>query len=359
VSGGEPRRLTFGQYQSGSALSWTSDGAEIVFSDGGPALGGRIARVALAGGAPQPVVGVGQNAVHASVRANRMVYVQSTTPVMDIWRLPLSGTSRSAETPEKLLVSSINPAYSPDGRKIAFESLRGGIQNIWLSNADGSRPVQLTSTKSDSGTPRWSPDGRWLVFDSLAAGNWDLYVVGTDGGTPRRLTQESSEDGTGTWSRDGRWIYFHSDPSRRSEIWKIPSNGGTAVQVTRGGGFYAMESEDAKYLYYVKSSVSGLWRVPLASGDESEVVSGLVGWEEWALGERGLYYATARGLVPRRREEFTIQYLDFRSGKTTTLFRKEAVVGHTSMALSPDEKLILFGEAPGWQSELMLMENFR
>jgi sugar lactone lactonase YvrE len=129
--------------------------------------------------------------------------------------------------------------------------------------------------------------------------------------------------------------------------------------VTRGGGFYALESQDAPYLYYAKSSASGIWRVPLAGGDESEVVKGPVGWQDWALGRRGLYYATARDVVTARRQEFTIQYLDFGSGKATTLFRKEGVVAHLSLALSADEKWILFAEAPGWQSELMLMENFR
>ena len=211
---------------------------------------------------------------------------------LDTWRLPRPGASRSTETPEKFLVSGVNAAYSPDGRKIAFESGRGGVDDIWLSNADGSHPVQLTTLKSDSGTPRWSPDGRRLVFDSLEAGNWDLYVVGADGGTPRRLTQEPSEDGTGTWSRDGRSIYFHSDRTGRSEIWKIPADGGTAVQVTRSGGFYAVESEDGRDLYYSKASASGIWRVPLSGGDESEVVKGPVGWEDWALARRGLYYAT-------------------------------------------------------------------
>ena len=69
VSGGEARRLTSGQYGYAAALSWTPDGAEIVFSNGRPDFGGgRMARVPLTGGAPQPVVGVGENAVHASVR---------------------------------------------------------------------------------------------------------------------------------------------------------------------------------------------------------------------------------------------------------------------------------------------------
>ena len=357
VGGGEARRLTSEQYQFVWGLSWTPDGAEIAFSSQNAGSAGRLARVPLAGGAPQPVVGVGDNAVAASVRGLRMVYVQSTTSVMDTWRLPRPLASRSSETPEKLLASSANPSYSPDGRKIAFESSRGGTTGIWLSNADGSHPAQLTTSKRESGTPRWSPDGRRLVIDSLEAGNWDIYVVGVDGGTLRRLTQEPSEDGTGTWSRDGRWIYFHSDRSGRSEIWKIPPDGGAAVQVTRGGGFYAVESEDGRYLYYSKSSASGIWRVPLSGGDESEVVKGPVSWLNWALTRQGLYYATTRSQA--RREEFTIQYLDSSSGRTTLLYRKEGVFFHLYLTVSPDEKWILFGEAPEQQSDLMLMENFR
>jgi Tol biopolymer transport system component len=356
VSGGEARRLTSGQYAMVWALNWTPDGAEIVFSEA-RGYGRRMARVPLAGGAPQPVVGVGENAASASVRGNRMVYAQSTPSVADLWRLPRPGAPRSTETPEKLLASSQNAAYSPDGRKIAFESSRGGATNIWLSNADGSHPVQLTSSNSESGTPRWSPDGRRLVVDSLEAGNWDLYVIRADGGMPRRLTQEPSEDGTGTWSRDGRWIYFHSDRSGRSEVWKVPPDGGAVVQVTRGGGYYAVESEDGRYLYYSKSSPSGIWRAPLSGGDESEVVKGPVFWGDWALTRQGIYYAATRSQV--RREEFEVQYLDFSSGRTTLLYRKEGITHHWCLTVSPDEKWILFGEAPGQQSELMVMENFR
>ena len=111
LTGGEARKLTSGQYQAVTALNWTQDGSEIVFSDGGPGFAGRIARVPLAGGAAQPAVGVGENASHASIRGNVMVFVQSTPSVQDTWRLALPGVSRSTETPEKLLVSSGNPAY--------------------------------------------------------------------------------------------------------------------------------------------------------------------------------------------------------------------------------------------------------
>ncbi len=359
VSGGEARRLTFGQYSHVATLSWTADGSEIVFS-----IYPRMARVPLAGGAVQPVVGVGEGAIGPSIRGNRMVYQQREGAkwVVDIWRLPHPGASRSSETPQKLLASGVNASYSPDGRRIAFESAQGGVPNIWLSNADGSQPAQLTTGASASSTPRWSPDGQRLVFDSLEAGNWDLYVVDADGGTPRRLTQEPSEDKAGTWSRDGRSIYFHSVRTGRSEIWKIPAEGGTAVQVTRGGGYYGVESEDGRDLYYSKDSTSGIWRVSLSGGEESETLKEPVGWEDWALARRGLYYAPVRPATARPdRPQFTIQYLDFSSGRTALLYRKDAQhLGHGSMTVSPDEKWILFGETPAVaQYELMLMENFR
>jgi hypothetical protein len=118
-----------------------------------------------------------------------------------------------------------------------------------------------------------------------------------------------------------------------------------------------VESEDGRYLYYSKSSASGIWRVPLGGGDESEVVKGPVTWADWALARRGLYYVTSRAQV--RRQEYTIQYLDFSSSRTAPLYRKEGAFFHFCLTVSPDEKWLLFGEAPLQQSELMLMENFR
>jgi dipeptidyl aminopeptidase/acylaminoacyl peptidase len=288
-----------------------------------------------------------------------MVYIQSEPSVTDIWRLAHPASSARREAPQKLLLASMNPAYAPDGRTIAFESRRGGPNGIWLGEADGSRPVQLTRFKSDSGTPRWSPDGRRLAFDSLEAGNWDIYVVGTDGGAPRRLTADPSEDAIGTWSRDGRSIYFNSDRSGRTELWKVAAEGGTAVQVTRGGGYYALESEDGRSLYYSKEQVSGVWRAPLAGGQESQVVSGPVPWQSWALGHHGLYYSTTEDRVPVRRVRLTIEYLDFASGRTTPLLIREGGAFWGGLAVSPDEKWILFGEAQPWQADLALIENFR
>jgi Tol biopolymer transport system component len=291
-----------------------------------------------------------------------MVFTQTAPQPSDIWRVPGRTATASDEAPKKLTGSSradFNPAYSPDGQRIAFSSRRSGFLSIWVSDSDGSHPVQLTSFKGHTGTPRWSPDSRRIVFDSVEEGDWNLYIIDADGGVPWRLTQESSTDAVGTWSHDGRWIYFASDRSGSWQTWKIPAEGGEAVQVTQGGGHYAQESWDGRDLYFVRSIAgSGIWRVPVEGGDEAEVVSGPVDpFGDWALSRNGLYYAAER--TQARREEYTIQYLDFESGRTTELFRKDGPFGHGWITVSPGEEWILFSEWPLSQSELMLMENFR
>jgi len=361
VAGGEPRRVTFEEYDFVCCLAWTSDGAEVLFEAGTPSSS-LVLRASLSGGEPQPIPGVGQRAGGPSVRANRMVYVQWTGSPGAIWRAPGRAASTPRQAPARLITSTAsdsNPAYSPDGRRIAFSSDRSGVENIWVCGADGSDPVQLTTFESHSGTPRWSPDGRLLAFDSLEAGDWNVYVIDADGGIPRRLTRDAAADAKPSWSHDGRWIYFASDRSGRSEIWKIPPEGGEAVPVTRDGGFYAEESADGQTLYYTKAQASGIWRAPISGGGETEVVPGPIGWSDWALARSGLYFHAPDTGGESASPVHAIRRFDTRSREITEVQRKEGPLFRGWLAVSPDEEWILYAEGPPWTSELMLVENFR
>jgi Tol biopolymer transport system component len=358
AKGGEARQVTRKGWDACQGLTWTPDGRAILFA-ASSANSSRILRVDVTGGEPRPIVGVGQDADNPSLLGSRVVYEQWTVLPLDIWRMPGPRSSLPDRSPKRLITSSGNdgnPAISPDGRRIAFQSFRGGEGNIWVCNRDGSNPVQLTTFESHTGTPRWSPDSRRLVFDSVEAGDWNVYVIDADGGVPRRLTSEPSVDYTGTWSQDGRWIYFASDRSGIQEIWKMPSEGGPALQVTHDVGVsFPTVSPDGAYLYFWKLGPStGIWRMPVDGGEMKEVVPGPgTNMTDWAPGRSGLYYATTGA------DGYQIRYRDLASGQETALHSEDGSLVHQWLAVSPDEKWILFGARPASTSELMLVENFR
>jgi Tol biopolymer transport system component len=363
LEGGQARRLTFGKYDNAVAVSWTPGSDEIVFSTGIWG-GGSIHRVSLDGGGPRGIPGIGENTAFFTVRGSRIVFQQRHSLAPSIWRVP-GRKAPTADRVPQLFAGSMwidyTPAYSPDGRKVAFQSYRSGHANIWLCDHDGSNLVQLTRFTSHTGTPRWSPDGRRIVFDSLESGNWDVWEVDVEGGVPRQLTTDPAEDGTPFWSRDGRWIYFHSNRSGRSEIWKLAADGGETVQVTDEGGFYAEESWDGESLYYTRAhSGGGIWRKPLVgSGADREVVAGPVpNWGDWAVAKAGIYFSTSES-VSEYFSIYRIHFFDFANGEVTEILRRDGAYDQMFLAVSPDEDWLLFGESPVGLAELMLAENFR
>jgi Tol biopolymer transport system component/DNA-binding winged helix-turn-helix (wHTH) protein len=357
VSGGEERLLITGpSYEWG--LAWTPEGRDVVLPDSAFTLNpGSLWRVPLRGGERERLQ-FGQDGIEPSIRGNRLVYVRQQVNVTT-WKRKLN-SGLLAGPPERYISSTrmdSGPQFSPDGSKIAFESTRSGHYEVWMCRSDGSGPIQLTNFNSVSGTPRWSPDGKHIVFDSLTAGNIDVFVVDSQGGPPRRLTPEPSMKAVPSWSQDGRWIYFASNRTGDLQVWKMPSTGEPAVQVTRHGGFAALESPDGKFLYYAKGlTVPGLWRIPTDGGEESEIISSLEPgyWGYWAVVENGIYYLDMTGKPG-------IDFFDFTPHRTTRAFDLEnrPASGAPGLAVSPDRKSILYTQLDALNNDIILVENFR
>ena len=357
ASGGEPKRLTFDN-RSVRSLAWTADSQWMVFASWFRGL--RLWKLSASGGTPEQLdIGAEfASSVAVSRIGDRLAYSQEFR-YTNIWQLELQD-SKSTSTFRRLISSTrqdFSPQYSPDGKRIAFTSARTGNNEVWVCDADGMNPVPLTSFGGpDVGSPRWAPDGKQLAFDSLAPGHRDIYVVGSDGGKPHRLTNDNFDNVRPSWSRDGRWIYFGSNRTGDWQIWRSPVEGGQPVQVTKQGGREGFESFDGQFVYYTKGfGTAGLWKVPVNGGEETFVV-GDVYQGLWALLDKGLYFINTNS-TPRA----VIQFFDFSTGRTVKVaeVERELQLVYPSLGVSADGKSLLFVQADSFESDLMVVDNFR
>jgi Tol biopolymer transport system component len=248
--------------------------------------------------------------------------------------------------------------YSPDGNKIAFVSDRSGLAEIWIANADGSSPVQLTSSSGlPVGTPRWAPNGHQIVYDSIKDRVSVIYIIDSTGGTPRLLGDGRRDSMMPSWSRDGQFIYFVSKGAGDlMQVWKMPVEGGPAVQITTLGGGESVEAPDGKTLYYLKGE-RGVWQVPASGGMES-LVPGLekIGTSRYfAVTKRGMYFLAAEN------RPFNIYFYEFATRRMSLVgtIHRTPRFRTPSLSVSPDERWLIYAQEDQSGSDLTLLENVK
>jgi Tol biopolymer transport system component/C-terminal processing protease CtpA/Prc len=182
-----------------------------------------------------------------------------------------------------------HPAISPDGKSIAF-SWHG---DIWVVPFPSGEARRVTTAEPHEERPAWSPDGRRLAYVSEASGNGDIHIVDLETLKCRALTRHEADEDGPAWSPDGRWIAFESnrDPNvdlpandRWFDVWVAPAEGGTARRVTRFGGRNPSWSEDGRWIafdrygsgygdgehdIYVVESTGGVPRLVVAGDEDS------------------------------------------------------------------------------------------
>jgi TolB protein len=176
----------------------------------------------------------------------------------------------SAEAPIPNGTGGSWPAWSPDGSRIAFSSVRR--DGIWVMNADGSGLRRVTRSPTIDIQPSWSPDGRRLAFARTVTGfNTDVFVVGTGGRGLRRLTFNRGQDSDPAWAPNGArisWTFSATRAGSRSGIYTM-SPAGTYKRY-RGEGLAADWSPDGQRFVFAlggdlwSSTVAGTEREPLS-----------------------------------------------------------------------------------------------
>ena len=208
-----------------------------------------------------------------------LVYVGQSAGNNDIYVRPIAASSASAvnltaDSP----ASDSMPSFSPDGRWIAFSSLRENSAGIFIMGRRGESIRRLTNVGAD---PAWTPDGREIVYSTETGGEpevrrvpSELWAVNVESGTRRRISEADAVQPR--VSPDGRFVAFwalpletgHSQFARpERDVWVLPIAGGPRVRITSGGAtnWNPAWSRDGRFLYFAsdRSGNMNIWRVPI------------------------------------------------------------------------------------------------
>ncbi|MBV8857169.1 MAG: PD40 domain-containing protein [Acidobacteria bacterium] len=164
-------------------------------------------------------------------------------------------------------------AWTPDGR-LVYTSRASGYFDIWVMNADGGSPKQLTFGTDANNYPSVSPDGRSVVFETNRGVGWSIWRMNADGGAPKELTRNSGQYSFPQVSADGRWVFYSGpDASGRQVPWRVPLDGGQPEQLTRREtGPAALSPDGGLLLYYYRESPDAPAKIELAPSAGGEPV---------------------------------------------------------------------------------------
>jgi Tol biopolymer transport system component/imidazolonepropionase-like amidohydrolase len=269
-----------------------------------------------------------------------------------LWTLPAAGGTARRVTDE--LMDARQPAWAPDGRRLAFQGYRDGIWHIWVMNEDGSALSAVTSGPFDDREPSWSPDGRRIAFSSDRSGNYDIWELELTSGAVRQITRHAANDFGPHWSPAGSTIAFVSDREDRPGVWTVEAGTGveTLVASVRGSVNAPSWTPDGSKLIYnvIASNQSQLMFEGRAVTSQEDVFPFRAQWES----PTEVIY-TADGKIKKRSiQTGQVQPIEFRAAVSfaRTAYTRKAhdfdsrsarpVRGVMAPVLSPDGTQVAF-----------------
>ena len=341
---------------------WSPDGRHIYFASyrGG---GLNVWRVPVhpegrpAGPAEQLTTGAGNDVQVAVAPGGARVAFAVRDINSDLWRLPVSpGTGRVTGPPEPVLVTTrveSRGAWSPDGRRIAFNSDRQGEMNIWVRSLEDGTERRVTEGSGGDYQPDWSPDGAGLAFFSARGGNTDVWTVDLEGGGLTRLTDDPGLDTNPFHSPDGTRIAFVSDRSGRSELWVMNADGSGQRQVTSTGvwGHFLQWTRDGRAVVMrAEGSDIRIYRVSVNDGELTRL-------PDVASGAH-MSFSPDQSLILDVRNHQVLWTYPVNGSPAYEVFRfDEPEVRIDYPAWSPDGRWVLFDRAAPRGGDLWLLER--
>ena len=172
----------------------------------------------------------------------------------DIWTLDMDRGMPVRFTDD--IQADIAPLWSPQGDRIVYSTMLGGVFELFEKKLDGSPATLLLRTGESKQVTDWSRDGRYLLYRVITAGqtlNADIWALPLDGDRePIPILRTRFEERDAQFSPDGSWIAYHSDESGKHEVYVQPFQAqGERVRISTAGGVQARWRDDGQELFYM------------------------------------------------------------------------------------------------------------
>jgi TolB protein len=174
--------------------------------------------------------------------ATRIAYVAvDGAPPGQRYRLVVADADgHGARTIAQSTLPLMSPAWSPDGRSLAYVSFEGSAAAVFVQDLASGERRRVSARAGVNGAPAWSPDGRSLALTLSRNGNLDIYVLDLATQALTRVTSDEAIDTEAEWAADGRTLYFTSDRAGRPQIYRVTlDDAKRAERVTFAGSYNA------------------------------------------------------------------------------------------------------------------------
>ena len=243
VATGEIKSLTPQKWYEVRQLAWLADGSHLLFTAKGKGSSNfKIWQISYPAGEAEAITTDVDSYSTISLTADFTVLATvRTEAVANIWVMPGFEAARATQVTQGWSFDR-EPSWTPDG-KIVYSSNMGGGLDLYLMDARGGNPKQLTANAGANGQPTISPDGHYIIFSSDRTGAPHIWRMDVEGGNQKQLTD--NPDVSPDCSPDGRWVVYSSSANKET-IWKVGIDGGQPRQLTEKLSFSPAISPDGK-----------------------------------------------------------------------------------------------------------------
>jgi len=273
-----PPKEVVGEFSYEPKFTWSPEGNRLLFYNSGTEYWSMLGLVPVYGGPPVELgAGVRLGAWTQKWSPDGKFIITLDGEIEDLWIVPTDGGTPAkleVETEPEIWKYTFRP-FSPDLRKLAFLT---EDRSLWVvpSSIEERRvtgPAVKIAEKFNQVQVGWSPDSKRIAFSSLKGGNADIWTASVEGGELRRLTNEPEREtisgwsDRSAWSPDGKMIVYE----RAKALWVVPASGGKPREIVKEA-FEPSWSPDGKKIGFLKRDFSFISIVTLATGEVRRIV---------------------------------------------------------------------------------------